>query len=139
MKHPSINTDKKAPQNIHFTPEFLSNIFNILTKEKGKIQRELSSFQGVNPETANFNTKMPNFGDEEDDNVQEIEQFTVNKPLEVILENKLRDVDAAIERLEKGTYGICKYTDTPISTQRLLARPTSSSTIDAKKILSQEA
>lgn len=135
-----INTDKKATQNQHFDMEFLEQIKDILTQEKAKLLRELKSFSTADPNIeGEFNANFPNYGDEEDDNVQEIEQFTVNKPLEVILENKLRDVNAALERLEQGTYGICKYTGAPISKQRLIARPTSSSTIDAKKTLNQES
>ncbi len=132
-------SSNKTPQEEYFDKEFLVQIKKILEEEQKKIQKELSSFTSPNPDDPNdFNANFPNYGDEEDDNVQEIEQFTVNKPLEIILEKKLRDVNSALDRLKKGTYGICKYTGNPIDKQRLLARPTSSSTIDAKKVLKQE-
>ena len=38
-------------------------------------------------------------------------------------EASLRDVDAAFDRLEKGTYGICPVCDEPIDDERLEAKP----------------
>ncbi|MEK7623573.1 MAG: TraR/DksA C4-type zinc finger protein, partial [Patescibacteria group bacterium] len=69
---------------------------------------------------------------------REVAEYTANKPLEVTLENTLRDINKALERLNKGTYGICKYCDHPIDEKRLLARPTSSACVSCKKTLTDE-
>lgn len=37
---------------------------------------------------------------------------------------RLTDIDAALGRLEEGTYGRCETCAGPIATERLLARPT---------------
>jgi DnaK suppressor protein len=50
----------------------------------------------------------------------------------------MRDIIESESRLAKGTYGICKYCNTPIDEQRLRARPTSSSCVACKKALTQE-
>ena len=39
-------------------------------------------------------------------------------------EERLREVDAALERVVSGTYGSCEVCGEPISPERLAARPT---------------
>jgi DnaK suppressor protein len=68
----------------------------------------------------------------------EVAQYTTNKPLEMSLEKSLRDTNKALERLEKGTYGLCKYCKEPIDEKRLEARPISSACINCKKSLTDE-
>ena len=97
-------------------------------------------FTKKNPHVAgDFNATFPEYGDKEDDNIQEVEQYTVNKPLEMTLEKSLRDVKKALDRLKEGTYGICKYCDQPISKERLRARATSGSCVSCKKTLTDES
>ena len=117
---------KKSP----FRADLLEKIKDILLKEKIKITRELTS----NPESSGF----PEYGDNLEDNAQEVTDFLANKPVEMALERTLRDISSALKRLEEGTYGICKYCDKPIDENRLLARPTSSSCVSCKKTLLDE-
>ncbi len=57
------------------------------------------------------------------------------------LELKTRDrerklvakIDAALRRIEEGTYGFCEETGEPISLQRLVARPIATLGIDAQE------
>ena len=42
-------------------------------------------------------------------------------------------IDAALQRIEDGTYGYCEETGEPIGIQRLLARPTATLTIEAQE------
>lgn len=123
-----------------FSADFLEEMKGLLMSEKEKVEGELAKFTQPNPNTeGDFDANFPEYGDEEDDNVQEVQEYAVNKTLEVTLEKKLRDINAALKRLEEGTYGICKYTNEPISEKRLRARPTSSSSVEAKKLLTNEA
>ncbi len=62
----------------------------------------------------------------------------VTKAIEETLEKKYVDVKKALERIENGTYGICKFTGKPIGEARLRARPTSSASVEAKKFLTNE-
>lgn len=131
-------TDQKTPS--PFTPEFLEKIKGILLEEKERFERELSQFAEKNPRVeGDYDAQFPEFGEKDDDNAQEVEQYTVRKPLEISLEKTLRDVNNALERLDEGTYGICKYCGEPIDEKRLLARPTSSSCVSCKKTLTDEA
>lgn len=110
-----------------------------LLAEKERIEKELGIFVQDRPhETADYDGTFRNMGDEVDDNVHEVEEYTVNKPLEIALESTLRDTKKALDRIEKGTYGICKYCDKEIEIQRLTARPTSSSCVSCKKTLTDE-
>ncbi len=124
-----------------FEPDFVAEMKEVLLLEEKKIRKELASFAQRNPHTSveEYDADFPNYGDEEDDNAREVADFTVNKTLEVAQEKKLRDVLEALKRIENNTYGICKYTGEPIEKKRLLARPTSSSSVSAKKVLTNEA
>lgn len=126
-------------KNTTLTASFLKEIADMLLLEKTKLEEDLSAISKKNPIHGDRNATFPEFGDEEDDNVQEIEAYTVNKPLEMSLENSLRDVIKALTRIQEGTYGICKYCDNTIDEKRLRARPTSSACVSCKKLLTDEA
>ena len=119
--------------NSTFSESFLEKIKEILLKEKARLAKETVEIGGVDEAV------FPEYGDDEDENAREIADFTASKPLEVALENELRDVKKSLKRLTEGTYGICKYCDNVIDEKRLLARPTSSSCVSCKKTVSQEA
>ena len=42
-------------------------------------------------------------------------------------------IDAALSRIDQGTYGYCEETDEPIGIRRLEARPIATLSIDAQK------
>lgn len=120
-------SSKKSP----FSKEFLSQIKEQLLMERGKIMSELTN----SPEAAG---QFPEYGDNLEDNAQEVTDFLSNKPVEMALEKTLRDINSSLKRLEEGKYGICKYCDKAIGEKRLLARPTSSSCVSCKKTLLDE-
>lgn len=122
----SMTKKTKSP----FSDDFLQKIKELLLTEKARLSKET----GIIDDTA-----FPEYGEGEDDNAREIADFTANKPVEITLENELRDVLKSLKRLQEGTYGICKYCDQPIDDKRLLARPTSSSCVSCKKTVAQEA
>jgi RNA polymerase-binding transcription factor DksA len=68
----------------------------------------------------------------------EVSEYSDELSLDARLEKELRDVQKALESIEKGTYGICKYCKKDIQEKRLEARPASSSCISCKKVLTQE-
>lgn len=122
-----------------FSQEFLDKVEKLLGEEKVRLEKELAKFTTKNPHvTGDYDATFPEYGDKEDENAQEVAQYTTNKPLEIALENELRDVGKSLERLKKGSYGICKYCKKPIDEKRLLARPTSGACVSCKKTLTQE-
>lgn len=128
----------KTPQ--VFSEEFLETIQTSLKELKVRLSSELSTLATKDtPTKGDLDASFPKYGDSEDDNAREVADYTTNKPLEITLEKTLVDVGKALERLSKGTYGICKYCDQPIAEKRLLARPTSSACVSCKKTLTDEA
>lgn len=122
-----------------FSQTFLAQIEKTLLAEEERLEHELAKFTKKNPHVEDdFDATFPEYGSEEDDNAREVAQYTTNKPLEITLENSLRDVKKSLERLRKGDYGVCKYCDQPIEEKRLLARPTSGACVSCKKTLTNE-
>ena len=116
--------------------DVLQKIKEELLRRKARIEHELAQFaqkdEGVE---GNYRSKFPNFGEKEDENAEEIATYGDNLSIEYSLENTLRDINAALGRIEDGTYGKCKYCGKEISDKRLLARPVSSSCIECKERL----
>jgi RNA polymerase-binding protein DksA len=79
-----------------------------------------------------YKAVFPEYGDKPDENAQEIAEYTTNLAEEDMLEKTLRDIDAALERIDKGTYGVCKHCGKDIDPRRLMAQPTAGSCIECK-------
>ncbi len=106
----------------------------------GGLHKELERLEGNLLSIAKNGNEHANVGDEtEEDLVDSLTTSSVQLSLKTALEKELRDVHKALERVEEGLYGICKYCDALIEEDRLRARPTSSSCITCKKTLTDEA
>jgi DnaK suppressor protein len=88
-------------------------------------------------EADNMTAKFPEYGDKPDENAQEINDYSTNVVTEKVLEKSLEDINKALDRIKKGTYGICKYCGQPIAKKRLLARPTANSCVKCKTELQE--
>lgn len=55
------------------------------------------------------------------------------------IDGELSDVEAALERLEKGTYGICEACGRPIGAERLEAVPATRFCVDDAEVAAAEA
>lgn len=119
--------------------ETLQIIKDQLLKKKMELEEELAQFSQKNIHVkGDYDAKFPEYGDKEDENAAEVAVFSDNLSLERSLEKSLQDVNAALERIEKGVYGICHYCGKEIDEKRLLARPVSSACVECKeKKLSQ--
>lgn len=114
--------------------EFVLLIKRKLEQEKERLEKNLATFTEKNIHNVNdYETEYPDFGDEYDENAQEVTVFDERLSLEKTLEDELRDVKNALEMIEQNKYGICKYCFKEIEEGRLLARPTSSSCVECKK------
>lgn len=122
------------------SPEFIAEMKKKLDEEKTRLERELSEISHKDPNRpGHFEANFPESGsNSDDDNAMEIAEFSDELSLEAKLETELRDTVKALESIEKGKYGICKYCNKEIDQKRLEARPTSSSCISCKKALTQE-
>ena len=117
----------------YFDETFLEKIEEILKEEKSQIKKKLALHKEHTKEDSE------DTGDHnKEDKIGQLQNMAMDESLETTLEKKLEDIEAALERLDEGSYGICKYTDEPIAKKRLLARPTSTSSVEAKKFLTDE-
>lgn len=122
------------------TAEFIAEMKQRLEEDKTRLERDLLDIGHKDPKRpGHFEANYPESGsNSDDDNAMEIAEFSDDLSLEAKLEAELRDVTKALESIEKGKYGICKYCEKEIDRKRLEARPTSSSCISCKKALTQE-
>ena len=124
---------------IALAPELLKKVKAMLLDEKTRLEHDLARLAAPsNPAAANSDSAFPDYGDKDDENAAEVADYAANLSIEQDLGNLLRDVNAALKRMEDGTYGICKYCKKPIQEKRLLARPTSSACVECKKAIIQE-
>lgn len=125
---------------LYMKPELLTQIKADLEKERARLERELVDFSHKNK--ANAGRFVPEYpesgGSSDDDNAMEVSTYADELSLGEKLEAELRDTTRAIQAIDKGTYGVCKYCGKDIDEKRLQARPTSSSCIECKKTLTQE-
>jgi RNA polymerase-binding transcription factor DksA len=119
--------------------QVLTEIKKKLEAEKERLEKELSQFTTRDQHNEdNYQSAFPHFGSKSDENAAEVTAFTDRLSLEGVLEKSLRDVNSALVRIKKGTYGICKYCRKEIEEKRLLVRPVSSACIACKKKLTKE-
>jgi len=109
-----------------------------LLAQKKQILDDLSDLSRKdNHEADDRTTKFPEYGDKPDENAQEISDYSTNIATEAVLEKSLADIEKTLDRIKKGSYGICKYCGNPIAKKRLLARPTANSCVSCKTELQE--
>lgn len=97
-----------------------------LIKEKEEILEQLKRFAekegGIEN---NWKASFPQFNGSSsmEEEADEVEEYATRLSLEFNLETRLKEIDRAIERIEKGTYGICEKCKTEIEEERLKANP----------------
>ena len=99
----------------------------LLEKERGEIEKELATVGRKNPDQAGDWEATEPEGErdfaEEGDRAEGIENFENNNAVLFQLETRLKEVNAALEKIEDGTYGICEVSGEPIEEDRLEANP----------------
>ena len=105
---------------------------------KAQLEAELGEFATQDPQSKDeYITEFPNYGDQYDENAQEVSQYTTDLETERVLDGTLKDINGALKAIEAGTYGICKYCNQEIEEKRLLIRPFSSACVSCKTKLQQ--
>ncbi len=98
-----------------------------LEKEKERLTKDLSSFAKKDPMIkGNWMTRFPFFGmsrSHQDENAEEIEEYENLLPIEHSLELRLKDIEGALEKIRKGSYGRCENCQKEIEIKRLEAIP----------------
>jgi DnaK suppressor protein len=108
-----------------------------LLEEKERIFKEHPQLKN-STSSSSTTTAFPEYGDDEEENANEVADYAANLSVEEDFAKLFRDINSSLKRIEEGTYGICKYCQKPIDPKRLKARPTSSSCVECKKAITQE-
>jgi len=96
-----------------------------LEKEKQSVEKQLQSFAEKNPQTpGDWATKYPNFpGGSAEDEADEVEEYENLLSVEATLEARLKEIDAALDRIAQNAFGRCEKCGREIDADRLKAIP----------------
>lgn len=100
---------------------------SLLEKELSTLEAELKSVGHINPD--NPKDWEPTSGEvdvnasDSADIADNIESYESNTAILKQLETQYNDVKAALDKIEKGTYGVCEVSGEPIESERLEANP----------------
>ena len=108
-----------------------------LESEKKRYAEELANLQ-TNASTSEERREGSPFGKREEEATETLE---LEKRL--ALENRVRqemsDIEHALEKFEKGTYGLCENCGRPIDPERLEVLPQAALCVSCKALLSKNA
>lgn len=110
----------------HINAQELSELRAHLDAELEALQEELASHGRATPESGDWQGTTGGLtGEEADPNdaADQMEELATNVPLVEELEKRYKEVAAALQTMEKGTYGVCEECEEPIPLKRLQANP----------------
>lgn len=114
--------------------KILEELKSALLKKKDSLEQALGKIANpVDKKAGDYETSFEDIGSNMEDNTTEVEQYASDLPVEVSLEKNLQDVLAALEEMEKGTYGICQNCQREIDQERLKINPSARTCIKCKK------
>lgn len=104
---------------------FLKKIKEKLEKEKASIESSLTSFATKDKKLpGDWDTRFPEFNSGNlEESADEVEEYENLLPIEFSLENRLKDINLALEKIKKEAYGKCEKCGKEISWERLEAYP----------------
>ncbi len=105
--------------------ELIEELKKDLEKRKNELREELKTFakEDEKPE-GDWDTKYPKFnGGGIEEGADEVEEYEKLLSVEHNLELRLKDINLALEKIDKGEYGICEKCGKEIKEERLKAYP----------------
>lgn len=104
------------------TAEFLKKQKDALLSEKERVEEKIKKLK-----------KYPDYGGDEEDNIQEISDYESNLSIDKQMEFLLKKIKAAIKAIDDGTYGQCKVCKGNIESGRLKIMPYADVCVTCKK------
>jgi len=109
---------------------------NLIEELKGALEKERSDIEGQLKKFAtkdeklpgDWDTRFPNFNGGQGSSgmetaADEVEEYSTLLPIEHNLEIRLENINSALEKIEKGRYGICEKCQKEIPVERLKISP----------------
>lgn len=105
--------------------KLLEQLKRQLKENKKRLEAQLESFATKDPHVKHdWDTRYPRIPEGSiEEAADEVEEYESNVEIEHTLETQLRDVNEALERIERGSYGMCEKCAHAISEERLRAFP----------------
>ena len=95
-----------------------------LLAERARVVQAISYMHDENPGSTNGDVESPGHSENDlADTATDTVDREIDSTLEENSEHVLSEIDAALARIEAGTYGICEGCGKPIGEARLEARP----------------
>lgn len=108
----------------------------ILLEERERVQRALANLRGDHPGT--LDDEVEEISSVSDNHPAETATATLDRQIDYTLEENsgqvLTEVDAAVKRIDEGTYGGCVTCGEQIAEERLEAYPWASLCIDCARL-----
>lgn len=132
-----MNTDKQNQEKKYYDSEELQEFKEIILKKLEEARKNLELLNAAVANAGNDVTDTsPTFKTlEEGSSVLSKEE---NSKLAARQQKFIKDLEAALIRIENKTYGICKVTGKLIPKERLRVVPHTTMTIEAKEMLSKK-
>ena len=86
------------------TDEFISEMRGVLEQEEGRLKAELKAIS--HKHGADTEADFPNYGRNDEDNATEIADYQALSSTATVIEERLKSVQGALERIKVGTYGL---------------------------------
>ncbi|MEX0649717.1 MAG: hypothetical protein WD200_01840 [Candidatus Andersenbacteria bacterium] len=83
--------------------EFIEEMKKALLRERQDISSELKGL--AHKEKGDFQANFPDYGRNDEESVSEFSDYEAANATTEAIEARLKDIEAAIERIERGTYG----------------------------------
>ncbi len=125
---PPKYTPKKSEP--YMCPEHLAYFYQLLTARRENIANEHSEI--LNDVRIAEKTENEGVGDDQDQATYE-QEISMNLRMSERNANLLKKIDAALERIENGTFGYSVISGDEIGLQRLMARPLATKTIEEQE------
>ena len=124
---PKYTPKKSEP---YMCPEHLAYFYQVLTAQREELLSDHDSV--LNDVRMAEKNESAGVGDEQDQASAE-QEITLNLRLSERNSNLLKKIDAALDRIENGTYGYSVISGEEIGLQRLMARPLATMTIEEQE------
>lgn len=123
----ALASKRTMPMPVEIEPRPLSTpVLRALMKERARLLSELKHQEIVEQD-------HPTTGNHMADDATEVSEQAKTHALKRHLEGMLKEIDRAIARAEKGTYGVCERCKNPISEERLKVLPSATLCINCAK------
>ncbi len=113
--------------------EILEELKQKLLEEKRRIEENISKIEAGKEADREYKTAFLEIERKPEENADEMEIYESNLVIDESMRAELKKIDAALERLEKGTYGFCLNCQKEIPLERLKAYPQAEKCLDCKK------